>query len=64
VGTWHATAGAEKKWSGRGRPPTRLRRDAKHQPISVKELALRLPKRAWRTVQWREGAAELGLVSS
>jgi SRSO17 transposase len=49
---------AARKWSGRGRPPTRLRRDAKHQPTSVKELALRLPKRAWRTVQWREGAAE------
>ena len=47
-----------KKWSGRGRPPKLLRRDAKHQPISVKELALGLPKRAWRTIKWREGAAE------
>ena len=35
-----------------------LRRDDKHQPISVKELALCLPKRAWRTIKWREGAAE------
>ena len=47
-----------KKWSGRGRPTRRLRRDAKHQPVSVKELALALPKRAWRTVTWREGTAE------
>ena len=47
-----------KKWSGTGRPPTLLRRDRKHQPISVKELALGLPKRAWRTIKWREGSAE------
>jgi len=47
-----------KKWSGRGRPPKLLRRDAKHQPVSVKELAFGLPKRAWRTIEWREGAAE------
>src|SRR3981081_243786 len=47
-----------KKGSGKGRPPTRLRRDHKHQPIAVKELALGLPKRAWRTIKWREGAAE------
>jgi SRSO17 transposase len=47
-----------KNWSGRGRPPKLIRRDGKHQPISVKELALGLPKRAWRTVKWREGAAE------
>jgi len=47
-----------KKWSGRGRPPKRLRLDTKHQPISVKELALSLPKRAWHRVEWREGTAE------
>ena len=47
-----------KKWSGRGRPPKLIRRDDKHQPISVKELALGLPKRAWRTIKWREGTAE------
>jgi SRSO17 transposase len=47
-----------KKWSGRGRPPKRLRLDARHQPISVKELALSLPKRAWHRVEWREGTAE------
>ena len=47
-----------KKWSGRGRPPKLLRRDTKHQPLSVKELALGLPKRAWRRIEWREGTAE------
>jgi SRSO17 transposase len=47
-----------KKWSGIGRPPTLLRRDGKHQPICVKELARGLPKRAWRVVKWREGSAE------
>ena len=47
-------------WSGRGRPPTRLRRSPEHQPVSVKDLALGLPERAWRTVSWREGSrAEL-----
>lgn len=47
-----------KKWSGNGRQPTLLRRDGKHQPVSVKDLALRLPKRGWRSIRWREGAAE------
>lgn len=47
-----------KKWSGQGRPPKLIRRDDKHRPISVKQLALGLPKRAWRTIQWREGTAE------
>ena len=47
-----------KPWSGRGRPPKLLRRDDRHRPRSVKALALSLPKRAWRTIEWREGAAE------
>ena len=47
-----------KAWSGLGRPPNRLRRDAKHRPISVKALALGLPKRVWRTIRWREGSAD------
>jgi SRSO17 transposase len=51
-----------KRWSGRGRPPTRVRRDARHRPASLKELALGLSKRAWRTVGWREGTA--GRLSS
>jgi SRSO17 transposase len=46
-----------KAWTGRGRPPKRLRRDAEHLPISVKELAFGLPNRAWRTIVWRQGSA-------
>lgn len=47
-----------KKWSGCGRPPKLIRRDGKHRPLSVKQLALGLPKRAWRIITWREGASE------
>ena len=47
-----------KKWSGQGRPPKLIRRDDKHRPISVKQLALDLPNRAWRTIKWREGASD------
>jgi SRSO17 transposase len=47
-------------WSGRGRPPTRLRRSPEHQPVSLKGLAESLAPRTWRKVTWREGArAEL-----
>jgi SRSO17 transposase len=48
-----------KAWSGRGRPPKLIRRDDKHQPISVKQLAVGLPKRAWRTIAWREGTTDM-----
>ena len=34
-----------KAWSGCGRPSKLLRRDGKHQPISVKKLAFGLPSR-------------------
>jgi SRSO17 transposase len=50
-----------KRWSGHGRRPTRLRH-GKHKPLSVKALAFDLPKRAWRTIGWREGTA--GRLSS
>jgi SRSO17 transposase len=40
---------------GRGRPPTCLRRDAHHQPVSARTLAAVLPPQAWKTVRWREG---------
>ena len=49
---------APKKPTGRGRPAKLRRRSAEHQPVSVKELALALPSSAWRTITWREGAAE------
>jgi len=45
-----------KPWSGRGRPTSAIRRDAEHRPISAKQLALTLPKNAWRRVSWREGS--------
>jgi len=43
-----------KPWSGRGRPPTRLRRDQQHQPVTAKDLALANEGR-FRRVTWREG---------
>jgi SRSO17 transposase len=43
-------------WSGRGRPPTRVRRSPEHQPVSLKTLAKTQPARAWRCVTWREGS--------
>ncbi len=42
-------------WSGRGRRPSKLRRDAEHQPVTLKALALSLPTQDWRKVTWREG---------
>ena len=51
-----------KPWRGRGRPPTRVRRDPHHQPVSVHEIAATLPKKAWRRVRWREGTK--GIMSS
>ena len=42
-------------WSGRGRRPTKLRRNAEHQPVTLKALALSLPAQDWRKVTWREG---------
>jgi SRSO17 transposase len=44
-----------KRWRGTGRPPSLIRRDAEHKPVSAKQMALALPKRAWRRVTWREG---------
>src|SRR3954447_15962857 len=44
-------------WSGRGRRPKLMRRNAEHRPVSVKALALDLPAASWQTVSWREGSA-------
>jgi len=45
-----------KPWTpGRGRPTKRLRRDAAHRPVKVKDLAFSLPPKAWRVITWREG---------
>jgi SRSO17 transposase len=47
-----------KPWNGRGRKPSRVRRDADHAPVYAKKLARELPETAWRTVSWREGSNE------
>jgi len=38
-----------------GRPRTRVRRTARHQPLSVLDLARALPAASWRMIRWREG---------
>jgi len=41
---------------GRGGTPKRLQRAADHQPVSVKQLALRLPSSVWKEITWRPGS--------
>ena len=41
-----------------GRPRKLLQRDAKSQPVSVKDLALSLPPEAWKKVTWRQGVKQ------
>jgi SRSO17 transposase len=38
-----------------GRAPRLLQRTPDHQPVSVKQLAVSLPARAFREITWREG---------
>jgi SRSO17 transposase len=45
----------KRKWKGIGRPTRLLRRNRRHRPIYVRELAISLPSSAWKTVRWREG---------
>ena len=47
---------ASTPWSGRGRRPCNVQRGDEHKPVSVKDLALSLGKKAWRSVTWREGS--------
>jgi SRSO17 transposase len=47
-----------KRWKGRGRPPTLLRRDKGHQPTSLKQLAESVSPRFWKHVSWREGTKQ------
>jgi SRSO17 transposase len=42
-------------YSGKGRVPVRLGRDAQHRPQSVKQLAHELTPQQWHDVTWREG---------
>lgn len=39
-----------------GKPPTRVRREGSHQPVSVEKLARSLTDDAWQTLKWREGS--------
>jgi SRSO17 transposase len=41
-----------------GRPRTRVQRDARHQPISVMELARALAPKMWRNITWRQGSCK------
>jgi SRSO17 transposase len=41
----------------RGKPLTNAGRRDEPELISAKEVALALPKHAWRTIRWREGSA-------
>jgi SRSO17 transposase len=40
-----------------GRPPRLLRRSRRHQPVSVKQLAMSLPSTAFKDITWREAGA-------
>ncbi|WP_264051337.1 IS701 family transposase [Methylobacterium flocculans] len=51
-----------KPWSGRGRPPTRVRRSLEHKPLSAETLARSLPETAWQRITWRVGTN--GLLTS
>jgi SRSO17 transposase len=46
------------KYRGTGRPPRLLQRDAKHAPVTAKELARSLPPGAWQPVTWRQGVKQ------
>jgi SRSO17 transposase len=44
-----------KQWSGKGRPPSRIRRSSGRQPAAVIDLAKHAPAALWEDVAWREG---------
>jgi SRSO17 transposase len=51
---WPSGAGPKR----RGKPLNNTGRRDEPDLISAKEVALDLPKRAWRTIRWREGSAD------
>jgi SRSO17 transposase len=51
---WPSGTGPRRK----GKPLNNTGRRDEPDLISAEELALALPKRAWRTIRWREGSAE------
>jgi SRSO17 transposase len=42
-------------WSGKGRPPSRIRRSSRQQPAAVLELTKHAPEDLWQDTCWREG---------
>jgi SRSO17 transposase len=46
------------KTKGRGQPAKRLRRDPRHPPLSLQDLAMSLSAQAWQIVSWREGTSK------
>jgi len=51
---WPPGAGPKR----RGKAPNKMGRRDEPELISAKEVALRLPKKAWRKIKWREGSAD------
>ena len=45
-------------YAGRGRRPVRPVHDDTNKPVTVEELALRLPDDAWQKINWRQGTNE------
>jgi len=56
LGVWPPGCGPLPPKPGKGRRPKLQRRDAEHQPVSAKDLAVTLPPSAWQTVSWRAGS--------
>jgi SRSO17 transposase len=54
----HQPLPAPPRKPGRGAVPKRLQRNAKHQPLSAKQLAFSLPASAWKEISWRQGSRE------
>ncbi len=54
---WRPGAGPlrPRRYGGRGRPPSRMRRTSRHRPVAINALARQLPASSWRTVSWRQG---------
>lgn len=42
-------------WSGKGRPPSRIRRSSRQQPAPVMEFVRHAPADLWQDICWREG---------
>jgi SRSO17 transposase len=45
-----------RRYTGRGRPATLIRRVKSRRPVSIGLLAHQLPLSSWRTITWRQGS--------